>query len=68
MDHIKILKVELQKLELIFKKYKESLSPDSVPQVQLENLPNLITMAQQPQMIDTDVLLLEIHRIKSQLQ
>ena len=33
VDHIKILKVELQKLEQIFKKYKESLSPDSVPQV-----------------------------------
>ena len=67
IDHIKILKVELQKLEQMFKKYKECLSPDSVPQVQLETLPNLITMAQCPQMIDTEVLLLEIHRVKGQL-
>jgi len=33
LEHIKILKVELQKLELVFKKYKECLSPDNVPQV-----------------------------------
>lgn len=68
VNHIKILKVELHKLEQTFKKYKESLSPESVPQVQLENLPSLITMAQQPNMIDTEMLLIEIQRIKGQLQ
>ena len=31
IEHIKILKVELLKLEQVFKKYKECLTPDSVP-------------------------------------
>ena len=60
VEHIKILKVELHKLEQVFKKYKECLSPDNVPQIQLENLPNLIMMAQSAQSIDTEILLLEI--------
>ena len=53
VEHIKILKVELQKVELLFKKYKECLAPDSVPQVQLECLPNLMAMAQNPALMDT---------------
>ena len=60
-DHIKILKVELQKLDYLFKKYKECVSPENAPQIQL-NIPTLAMMAQQSEdgIIDTDSLLLEI--------
>ena len=44
VEHIKILKVELQKLELLFKKYKECVTPENAPQIQL-NLPTLAMMA-----------------------
>ena len=44
LEHIKILKVELQKLEHLFKKYKECVSPENAPQIQL-NLPTLAAMA-----------------------
>ena len=33
LDHIKILKVELQKLDYLFKKYKECVSPENAPQI-----------------------------------
>lgn len=61
VDHIKLLKVELQKLDHLFRKYKESVSVESPPQIQL-NLPSLAYLAQQSESgeIDTDTLLLEI--------
>jgi hypothetical protein len=33
INHIKILKVELTKLELLFKKYKENIPVDAAPQI-----------------------------------
>ena len=69
LEHIKILKVELTKLEQLYKKYKETIPKEATTQIQL-NLSSLASMARSSEngIVDTEDLLLEIQKVKSQLQ
>ena len=69
LEHIKILKVELTKLEQLYKKYKETIPKEATTQIQL-NLSSLASMARSSEngIVDTEDLSLEIQKVKSQLQ
>lgn len=65
LNDIKLLKVELQKLEVLYRKYKEIVPLSSTSQFNQLDLPELLDIHEG---METEDLLIHIQRVKNQLQ